>query len=81
MVDSDYEYTPEQSTSSGQRGQAKGEAEEVVQEGGQPAGTKDMEAEGGDVGVQQAKEQMFSDKMTYIELRICKLGLLMSRYV
>ncbi len=39
----------------------KGDAE-VVQEGDQPAGSEDVEAEDG--GLRQAKEQMFSDKMT-----------------
>lgn len=48
----------------------EGEAKFVVQEWGQPAEPEEVEAEDREVGVWQAKEQMFSDKMTYIKLWI-----------
>ena len=51
----------------------QGEAEEIMREGGRPAGSEEVEAEDGKVAVRQAKEQMFSDKITYVELKICNL--------
>ena len=53
-----------------------------MREGGQPAGSEEVEVEDGEDGVQQAKEQMFSYKMIYVEVRICKLkGFQVNRYL
>ncbi|CAL8371046.1 unnamed protein product [Arctogadus glacialis] len=45
----------------------KGDAEEAVREGGPPARSEEVEVEDGEVAVWHAKEQVFSDKITYIE--------------
>ncbi len=58
------------------------EGEVVMTEGGQLAGSHEVEGGATDVGVRQAEEQMFLDKMTDAESKFCRLkGLHMSGYL